>query len=250
MRRNWSDDPFLLAQLDSNFEGVYDKMKRSTVAFMNEWSQNDTSITIDKNRGWLFNAETLRHLYPDFKMIVTLRDLRDVYASVEKQHRKTLLLEFPDHMEHNLIDARASALFTDQGLIGSPVRAINNINDIPDISKHIFYVRLEDLVAQPKESMDTITKWMGLEDYEYDFDNIEQKTHEADSYYRFKYRHIIKPKLQAAEPAKVSPRMLKEISTRFEWYFNSFYAGAKKPEALDDTEDRINQEIKEALEDE
>ena len=248
MRRNWSDAPFLLAQLDSNFEEVYDRLGRSTVAFMDEWSRSETSVTVDKNRGWLFVIETLRHLYPDFKMLVTLRDLRDVYASVEKQHRKTLLLDFPDHMEQNLVDLRASTLFADQGMIGSPVKALNNVNDVPDISKHIFYVRFEDLISEPKDSMGKITEWMGLESYKYDFENIEQKTHESDSYYRFKYRHTVEPKLQSPPAAVIAPRILDEITNRFAWYFDSFYATNPKPEVVNETEERIAQEIKEALE--
>jgi len=84
MRRNWSDDPFLLAQLDSNFEQVHNKLIQSTRAFMDAWSDNNTNITIDKNRGWLFQVETLKLLYPDFKIIICLRDIRDIYAVIEE----------------------------------------------------------------------------------------------------------------------------------------------------------------------
>ena len=48
MKRAWSDDPFLLAQLDSNFEGVYERLDRSVRAFREAWSSDeDTPITVD-----------------------------------------------------------------------------------------------------------------------------------------------------------------------------------------------------------
>lgn len=270
MRKTWSDSSFLLSQLDKNFDEVYDRLRRSTVSFINEWGRNKTKITIDKNRGWLFCIESLRHLFPDFKIIVTLRDIRSVYASVEKQHRKTMLLDFPDHMEHNLIDARASALFDPQGIIGSPLKAIDNIGDVPNISQHIFYVKFEHLLADPKTNMDRITNWMGLEPFDYDFENIEQITHESDSHYRFKYRHVINKKLSTPDAPLIAPRIFQEIYTRFNSYYQNFYPEValqeqekekqkQKPqnqpippeqihvEALEETENRISQEINEVL---
>ena len=71
MRRNWSDDPFLLAQLESNYDDVYERLRRSIRSFMQAWSSDkDTPITVDKNRGWLACVESLREIQPNFKMIV------------------------------------------------------------------------------------------------------------------------------------------------------------------------------------
>jgi len=57
MKRTWSDDTFLLAQLDHDFDFVYEKLKKSIKSFMETWSDNGTKITIDKNRGWLQSVE-------------------------------------------------------------------------------------------------------------------------------------------------------------------------------------------------
>jgi len=227
MRRTWSDDPFLLAQLDSNFDAVHERLKRSTRAFIQAWSEeHDTPVVINKNRGWLGCAEWLREIDPGFKIIVTLRDLRDVYASVEKRHRKTLFMDFPDHMEHNLVDARASNLFADNGIIGGIMKAIQNIGDIPNISPHIYYWRFEDFISDPKKITDHLFEYLGVKEQEIDFDNIIQSTTESDSYYRMKYLHKIQPKIDKPtnhleEP--ISPRILRQIETQFQWYFEQFY---------------------------
>jgi len=264
MKRNWSDETFLLAQLDHDFDNVYDRLKRSTLAFMDEFSKSKKKITVDKNRGWLFCVELLRDLYPQFKMIITLRDLRGVFSSVEKQHLKTLLLDFPDHMESNIVDIRADALFGNQGVVGSPVRALNNLGDIPMISNHLFYLRFEDLMSTPEETMDALTEWLGEKKFKYKFDKIEQLTFESDSHYRFKYPHKVNKELTAPAELPMSPRIAKEILTRFEWYYQAYYPNVSVPDESDEDqrtiaeggktenieklENRISSEIDDALE--
>ena len=236
MRHNWSDDSFLLSQLDHDAQGVQKRLKNSTRAFMDTWAHNDKYdkmkgesdlfVTIDKNRGWLFDLELLRELNPNFKIIVTLRRLENIYRSIEKHHRKTLMLEFPDHMSHNLVDARASALFSDQGLIGSIMKALQNVGDIPDIINHILFWRYEDFLESPQESINSVFDFINLKHVDIDFDNIDQSTYESDSYYRMKYPHkinssLVRPK---EEEAPVSPRILNEMYTRFSWYYEQYYS--------------------------
>jgi sulfotransferase len=188
MRKHWSDDPFLLSQLDNDFDMVHKRLKRSMWSFMQAWSSdNDKPVVVDKNRGWLFGLEWLRELDPDFKIIITLRDLRNVYTSIEKKHRKTLFIDFPDHMEHNMVDVRANALFADGGIVGSILKALQNVKDIPNIMKHIYYWRYEDFLENPKQITNHLFSFLGVKPEEIDFDNIVQSTNESDSYYRMKF---------------------------------------------------------------
>jgi len=250
LRRIWSDDPFLLAQLDSNFEVVYDRLQRSIKAFIEEWSANDSPITIDKNRGWCNTAPTLQHLYPDFKMIICLRDLRGVFSSIEKRHRETLLLDFPDHTEHHIVDNRVNTLFDDNGVVGSSLKAIYNLGDIPDIMKHIYFWRFEDFLKDPQKSIDELFTWIGVGPQKMDFDNIKQTTQESDSYYRFKYTHKIKPKLEipeTLEDRKISPRIINSILERFKWYYEAYYPELFVQELGNDVEKQVKSEIDEEL---
>lgn len=223
MKRQWSDDSFLLAQLDSNFDEVYQRVERSTKAFINEWSESGSKITVDKNRGWLSSCELLRDLYPDVKIIITIRDLRAIFSSIEKQHRKTLLLDFPDHMDANIADTRAESLFTKGGVIGGPLNAINNIADVPNILPHLYYFRFEDI--GPK-SVNHLFEWLGLDKYDIDWDDITQSTNESDSHYRFKYLHSIRKKFSPPEidfEKTVSPRINSAIVEKNLWFYRQHY---------------------------
>jgi sulfotransferase len=250
MKHEWSDEPFLLSQLDSNFDAVYDRLKRSTKAFIDEWSRSDTKITVDKNRGWLFNVELIRHLYPDMKMIVCLRDLRGIYASVEKQHIKTALLDFPDHMEANLVDVRAANMFADQGIIGAPVKALYNLGDVPEIMDHLFIFRYEDLLQDKEKSLKALFEWLGVEPETIDFDNLNNCPQESDSYYRMKYPHVVKKGLVAPENYAISPRILETIPAKFEWFYKTYYPEATEAETKTSIEDDIAAEIEKELENE
>ena len=224
MRRNWSDDPFLLAQLESNYDDVYNRLGRSVVSFMQAWSSDDNApVVVDKNRGWLACVEFLRAIQPNFKMIVCLRNIEAIYGSIEKRHRNTLLLDFPDHMEHNLVDVRAKQLFDDGGIIGNPLKCIYNIGDVPDIAAHLYYLRFEDLLEKPQQVMDSVFKWLGLESVKIDFENIEQVTFETDAFYRHKYPHSIGSKLDLPKEQPISPRIVNTMRERFEWFYTSYY---------------------------
>ena len=241
MKRMWSDDPFLLSQLDNNFDIVYKKLEDSTRAFIETYSENGTKITIDKNRGWLTNVEFVRSLYPNFKMIVCLRDPRQIFASVEKAHKKTSLLDFPDHMDANDVNNRANILFDNNGIIGSCLKAVNNLQDIPNIMPHLFFFRYEDFLQKPQETMDSLFKWLGLETKKIDFNNMKQYTFESDSYYRMKFCHKIKTKLEnpkTLETTPISPRILDEIFRRYEWFYKTYY-----PELVSVTQSQKEQTI-------
>jgi len=233
MRKQWSDDPFLLAQLDSDGDRVHERLKNSTRAFMQAWSEDtDASIVINKNRGWLFAVECLRELDPDFKIIITLRDLRDIYTSIEKRHRKTLFLDFPDHMEHNMVDGRCHTLFADDGVVGSILKGLENLKDIPNMiigdppPNHIYYWRYEDFLDDPKKVTDHVFEFLDVEPTDIDFDNIVQSTTESDSYYRMKYLHNVNSSVERPEDhteTPISPRILNEIVNKFAWYYQEFY---------------------------
>lgn len=227
LRRTWSDEESLLAQLDADFPRVYTRLLRSTRAFIAAWcSDGDAPVVVDKHRGWLFAVETLRELLPDFQLVVCLRDLRDVYASIERQHRKTLLLTYADRLEQNLVDARAGQLFAPAGVIGGPLRALYNLADVADVRDHLYFWRYEDFVANPGNSTERLLRWLGLVPAELDPQRLRQVTHEADSYYRFKYPHRLAPGVTPSagfRDAPVSPRILAAIARRFAWYYRSFY---------------------------
>jgi len=187
-------------------------------------------------------------------MIISIRDLRDIYASMESQHVKTILLDFPDHLEPDLVDVRASTMFSN-GVLGSCLKYMQNIQDVENIMKHFYFVRYEDFIDDPDEIIKSIIDWIGLSEFKFDFNNITQHTHESDSYYRFKYPHKINKEIKKPNNKPISPRISNTIMNQFDWFYKTYYPKIiNKSPVLeeneiqpDNLEQRISLEIDEAI---
>ena len=227
LRRTLSDNEFLLAQADTDFDLTYTRLIHAYRGFINGWfAETDKPVVIDKNRFWLRMIETVQLLDPNFRMLVCLRDPRQIFGSIETQHGKTLLLDFPDHMAPHSAFARADALFGAEGVIGAPLKSLEYLQDLDDqLRQKLCFVTFEALVNHPVETMRTVYQWMGLPEILPDPENLRVKPHESDSHYRFKYRHTTHAKIKAPKPHVIPHRIEQEIMKNFGWYFEQFYPG-------------------------
>ena len=90
MRRMVSDDTFFLSQLDHSFERSYAHLTSAMQGFLKGWHHDrEKPLMVDKNRAWLHAIELLLHLEPNAKLIVCLRELGQIYGSIEAQHQRT-----------------------------------------------------------------------------------------------------------------------------------------------------------------
>ncbi len=83
-------------------------------------------------------------------MLVCVRELEQIYGSIEAQHQKTLLLNFPDHLAHLSRADRADQLSAVQGVIGQPLGSIEALQGIDaQLQKQLYYVVFEHLMKEP-----------------------------------------------------------------------------------------------------
>src|SRR5690606_10174795 len=76
LRRELSDNDFLLAQLDADFDRTYQRLDRAFRGFVDGWlADAEAPWVVDKNRGWLTQLQLLARLDPDFRMVVCVREL-------------------------------------------------------------------------------------------------------------------------------------------------------------------------------
>jgi len=79
----WTNSVDVKNELNIDRKKTEDKMERTMRAYIEAWHKSD-KLVFDKSRGWSNNILMLHKLYPKAKVIVMIRDLRDVFASVEK----------------------------------------------------------------------------------------------------------------------------------------------------------------------
>ncbi|MEM9245721.1 MAG: sulfotransferase, partial [Cyanobacteria bacterium P01_F01_bin.153] len=213
LRERISDNEFFLAQLDPDFDATYGRLDRAFRGFVNGWFANsEYQWVVDKNRGWLSQVDLVKLLNPRNKILICVRELGQIYGSIEAQHQKTLWIDFPDNLARLSAYDRGDRLFGNSGVVGSALNALKSVQDLPQpIQADLFYVVFEHLMLEPIAVMNNIYQWLGLPPHTINPQDLTVRPHESDSYYRFKYRHQTRQKISPPSPHSVSLRMEKEL---------------------------------------
>jgi sulfotransferase len=225
LRHGVSDDDFFLSQLDIDFERGYEHLRAATQAFVRAWHHDcDKPVVVDKNRGWLRNFEYLLAVEPDARLIVCVRELGQVFGSVEDQHQRTILIDFPDHTANHDRYGRADTLFAKDGVIGNPLRAIEAIQDLPAaVQQRIHIIAYEHMMRDPVAAIADVHRWIGLEPHRFDPRRLTVRPHESDSHYRHKYPHRQLPSIEAPPVHPIPARIQGEIERTYAWFYDHFY---------------------------
>jgi sulfotransferase len=187
----------------------------------------DRPYAIDKCRGWSLEWPLLNEYEESPKVICMVRDLRGIFASLEKKYRKN-----PLH-EHNIANFAAMTGTTTEKRI---IHWSNNVPTGPTIErlyqviqqglhKNILFIRFEDLCHNPNNEMARIYDYFELPYYQHDFENIPQYTHENDNIYGVFGDHKIKNRLRPMESdwnSVLGESACKMITDNYAWFYNSF----------------------------
>ena len=230
LRHGISDDSFFLSQMDVDFERSYQRLARAMRAFLRAWHHDcEKAVIVDKSRGWLNNFEMLLHIEPEARLLICVRELGQICASVEAQHQRTILIDFPDHLAKHDRYARADALFSKDGVIGGPLRALQSVQDLaPEIQQRIHMVGFERLMSDPVATMAEVHAWLGVSAHRFDPASLTVRPHESDSHYRFKYRHPQHGTVSPPQIHAVPRRIQSELEHSYSWFYDHFYPHWKR----------------------
>jgi sulfotransferase len=225
-RANYTESPEFKAQ-DSELmkEGFRSFCRQGFEGFYSGITEK--KYVIDKSRGWGIHRDFLDFFYPDPKIICMVRDLRDVFASMEKNYRKNQHLASP-LVNHAELQGTSTPKRIDIWAQSQPVgMAIERLSEIlrQGYEDKMLFVRYEDLCMYPDSEMDRIYKYLEIDRFPHDFDNIEQLTQEDDSVYGIFGDHTIRQKLEptASTAKKLLGRDVTDwIWNTYKWYFEKF----------------------------
>jgi sulfotransferase len=229
MRRMVSDDTFFLAQLDQHFDQSYGHLAAGMRGFLRAWHHDcDKPVVVDKNRAWLHTVEMLLHLEPDARLIVCLRDLGQIYGSIESQHQRTILVDFIDHLADFDRLGRADMLFAKDKSIGAPLTSLHAVPDLPkQVQERLYFLRFEDLMEQPAACMSHLYTWLGLAPFVIDPNRLTVGTHESDSHYRMKYPHRRRDRIDKPLRHDIPARIQTQIQSMYAWFYQTYYPPKK-----------------------
>ncbi len=187
----------------------------------------DKKYVIDKSRGWGIHYDFLNSIHPDPKVIVLVRDLRDVFASMEKNYRSAPdkhqdILDW-SKMQGTTVPKRVD-IWSQNPPVGMAIERLSEIFRM-GLNHKMLFIKFEDLCLYPQTTMQQVYEYLGLPYYSHDFDNIIQITKEDDEVYGVFGDHKIRTKL---EPVRSKARDLlgKDVTdwiyTNYRWFFDQF----------------------------
>ena len=225
IRRMVSEDTFFLAQLDQSFENSYGHLTAAMQGYLRGWYHTCRKpVVVDKSRAWLSAIEMLLQIEPQARLLVCLRDLGQIYGSIEAQHQRTILLDFIDRLADFDRFGRADALFAKDRSIGAPLVGLQAVQDLPKaVQERLYFVRFEDLVSHPATCMEHIYRWLGLAPHAIDAEHLQPGLPESDSHYHMKYLHQQASRIAAPQRHPVPPRIQTLIESVYAWYYQRYY---------------------------
>ena len=225
IRRMVSDDQFFLSQLDNSFESSYAHLASAMQGFLRGWHHDCTKqAVVDKNRAWLHAIELLLHIEPEARLIVCLRELGQIYGSIEAQHQRTILVDFIDHLADFDRFGRADMLFAKDKAIGAPLISLHAVPDLPKkVQERLYFVRFEDLADNPVACMSHLYAWLGMSAFEIDPARLEIGVQESDSHYHMKFLHKQAERIARPQKHDIPPRIQAHIEAACAWFYQLYY---------------------------
>lgn len=222
----FSGSPEIKSALAKGKEVTEAKIDRCVKSVIEAW-YDGKEVVFDKGRGWCHNALILKRLYPEAKMFVTVRDLRNVFATIEKEYGKNPVLDMAANPLEKTVYERANQMFSPQGIIGLP---INGVEDLlrrkPD---NAVIIQFETFVKSPKLIMEKIYAEIKEPYFEHDFDNVSEVSEDSglyDAVHLNKFPHTVHKKVEPRDDYEwkkfVSDDVARLIMEKFNGYNRAF----------------------------
>jgi len=205
--RGWREAEAFKAQgLDVVKPSVIDAMGGTINGFYKK-QLSKGKYCFDKSRGWpQFIEHLCECLERPVKLIVTVRDVRAIVASMERMFReRSIDWVYPvgeEFFNSSTAMGRAQVILRAQGLVGHPINQLRDLMSRCPDSVHL--VPYDKLVSDPIGTLEGIHEALELPPFDnYDPDNVEQTTVENDSVHgRGGTLHKIRPKVESPENKK------------------------------------------------
>jgi sulfotransferase len=209
-------------QMDEGFRGF---LKSGLYGFYNNIT--DKPYVIDKSRGWGMDRDFIDAFDPNPKIICMVRDLRAIYASLEKKYRSNPLIDTNIANWGNLTGTTTDKrmhVWSNNPPIGPSIDRLYQTL-ISGTHKHILFIKFEELCSDPETQMKSIYNYLDIPYFQHDFNNIKQVTHEDDKWHGIFGDHIIRKELTPVKDnfrETLGDNACRIIEETYPWFFNDF----------------------------
>ena len=171
---------------------------------------NDNQVCFNTSRSWSGDTALLKQLYPDFKMIVTIRSIPWILDSFERLHRKNPLNIKPlyDHVDWPSVYERCHMLMGNianhTARVKGPLNLIKQAA-MSDEKDHIMFIEYEALANHPKQVMQLIYQFIDEPWFEHDFNDTEASYDSYDKDAKIEGLHTVRKNVEFQPRSTVLP---------------------------------------------
>lgn len=167
--------------------------------------KNLKPIVFDKSRAWLGFVELAEMILErKAKVLVCVRDIRDVLASFERLSRQnSATRQMPQEAENffkwQTLEGRCETWVAANQPVGI---AYNRVKDAlaRGYRDRMHFIAFEKLTADPRGTMQKVYQFLEEEEYAHNFDHVEQVTWEDDDMHGIQGLHTIRNKVEPVSP--------------------------------------------------
>jgi hypothetical protein len=181
---------------------------------------------LDKHFAWMHYYSFLEQVVHSVKIIVMVRDLRDIVCSFEENYRKDPL-KHNMHVDWNELNNTTMQKRVNTWLASSPLgSSLEHIKDAMNFKQDILFIRYEDFCENPLPEIAKIYNYLGLHFWLHDFTKIKQVTQHNDILHFA--NHDIDSEVKQKQSRAIDvlgEDICAQIQHQYHWYFKTFNYG-------------------------
>ena len=186
-------------------------------------------VVCDKSRSWMWQYDLLSKIMKRKPiMLCMVRDLRDIFVSMEMNWRKNRHLPIgPDNaieLTNMTIEERV-AFWSQNHPVGFSTKRLLDAGE-QNLLEDVFFIRYENFTRHPDEIMKEVYEYIKEPYYQHDFNNIVKTVEEDHSWHGPYGNHDVNLQLKPSE-SKYKEILGDAISNKIvkghKWYFKRFY---------------------------
>jgi len=178
-------------------------------AVFDSFYEGSPPVRFNTSRSWTSQTSLLKKIYPNFRMLVCVREIPWILDSFEVLDRKNPLTVKPlyHHQKLNSVYERSEMLMGNlgqPGYVSGPLLSLKQSLFCEEVSQ-IMYIEYEALCKDPATVMRRLYEFLEEEYFEHDFDNVEVSYDEFDESAKIKGLHTTRRKVEYIERNPILP---------------------------------------------
>lgn len=177
-------------------------LKNVMKAILSAYYQDvNKEVIFDKSRGWTHYISLIEGLLEEkVKVLVPIRSIPDIMASIEKLHKKTAAIKQPpgeaeNYFQMQTLAGRCEIWGQQNSFFGlAYARILDSIQS--GYKDRMHFIHFEDLTKNPRETMQEIYEFLGEKPHKHNFNHVEQVTQEDDNLHGYVGLHDIRNKVE------------------------------------------------------